>query len=124
LPYFCDKVTIGLCGMGYDCSLHWVLVFSSSAGGGLGVVPLGVFIVVVMELAEEQLRLRYGQSIQADKPLFDDIDEKSVKRLSQQAQSNLNTYSPGTRYVEVRAELLKRVCGIAQGALDGDGIYC
>tara|TARA_R100000306_G_scaffold55063_1_gene52706 strand:+ start:222 stop:491 length:270 start_codon:yes stop_codon:yes gene_type:complete len=88
------------------------------------VVPLGIFsIVVVMGLAEEQLRLRYGQHIQAAKPLFDEIDEKSVKRLSQQAQSNLNTYSPGTRYVEVRAELLKRVCGIAQGALDGDGIY-
>ena len=95
-------------------------------------VPLGIFsIVVVMGLAEEQLlagwvlelRLRYGQHIQAAKPLFDEIDEKSVKRLSQQAQSNLNTYSPGTRYVEVRAELLKRVCGIAQGALDGDGIY-
>jgi hypothetical protein len=70
-------------------------------------------------MAEEQLRLLYGQSIQAGKPLFDEIDEKSVRRLGQQAQSNLNTYSPGTRYVEVRAELLKRVCGIAQGALDG-----
>ena len=31
LPYFCDKVTIGLCGMGFDCS--FALGFPPLPGG-------------------------------------------------------------------------------------------
>ena len=47
--------------------------------------------------------------------LLAEEDRKIIAKLKKQAQSNLNTYSPGSVWVQVNAVPLKRVCEIAEG---------
>lgn len=47
--------------------------------------------------------------------LLTEEDLKIIAKLKKQAQSNLNTYSPGSMWVQVNAVPLKRVCEIAGG---------
>jgi hypothetical protein len=51
--------------------------------------------------------------------LLAEEDRKIIAKLKKQAQSNLNTYSPGSVWVQVNAVPLKRVCEIAEDGQEG-----